>query len=191
MATKKNLEVVRIPYNATKPSHLSPESILLIEIGTGDIGKDEYEDIEKKLQHIPDLEFLKDSETFSWPQRHLIIGQSYKNENFSSWDADYMMYACVDEEAGLPQNKYLEDIIEKQKGKGRWTAMGEIKVYGDAFVFKMKSDSEGSDEPKRAQYVDMDEDFLWSVNLARDLLRQLLMYPRKGEWKYGNVTYYQ
>ena len=43
--------------------------------------------------------------------------------------------------------------------------------------------TKGLGEPKRANYVDMDQDFRHGGSFADCILQYLLMYPEKGEWK--------
>ena len=73
-----------------------------------------------------------------------------------------MMYVCLDEDAGLARNKYLESV-------------SGFHVYGDAFLFKVKRG--GLAKPERAEYVNMNDDFGrdWrSFGSANNILRKLL-----------------
>ena len=89
------------------------------------------------------------------------------------------MYVCLDEKAGLPRNEYLEALFCSQKG--RWTSMGPMALYGDAFVFKKMVGSEGG-----SGYLDLSEEFLLGGRLsgvAEVVVDRLLRYPHRGDWK--------
>lgn len=186
MPTTIKLQVVRIPYDGS-PMKLT--TVPLINVGAGGIHKDECEDdtcktLEKELEHTLDMNSLNNPKAvFSPAHRHLLIGQPYKSAGHPSWSADYIMYTCLKDEAGLPQNKYLKELTKDLASKGRATLMEEIKVYGDAFVFKMKSKSQGPAEPQPAEFIDMDASFILSTQASNPILLKLLMYPRKGDWK--------
>ena len=176
MATNTNLTVLHIPCDA---DHLySFIKIPLVDVGPAGIGKEECNDFEKELQHIPNMKSLGKPKSFSWSHRHL-IGRSEKNSPNESLNGDYMMYLCVDDQSGLPHNKTLERLVNVSKGRATWSV--PISVYGDAFVFRMASTSSGLAGSKGAKYIDMKENFRGAF--ADSILQYLLMYPGKGEWK--------
>lgn len=164
-------------------------TIPLINVGAGGIHKDECKDdkckaLEKELEHTLDMNSLKKTKAvFNPAHRHLLIGQPYKSAGHNSWSADYIMYTCLKDEAGLPRNKHLKELTKDLASKGRATLMEEIKVYGDAFVFKRKSKSQGPDELQPAEYIDMDASFILSNEPSNSILLRLVMYPWKGDWR--------
>lgn len=186
MPTTRKLKVVRIPCDGS-PMELI--KISLINIGTEGIHKDECKDdkckaLEKELEYTLDMNTLNDHKVvFDPAHRHLLIGQPYNSAGEESGPADYIMYMCLNDEPGLPQNKYLKEVTKDLASKGHATLMEEIKVYGDAFVFKRKSKSQGPDSTQPADYVNMDTDFVWYTKGSDPILRKLLMYPRKGDWR--------
>ena len=177
MATTTNLKILRLPCNS---SRISLTNIPLIDIGSAGISEDDCIDFEKELEHIPNMKSLNQPISFSWAHRHL-IGRTNKDVGDESLKADYMMYMCVDKSSGLPRNDRVEWIVNSKNGRITWSA--PIKVYGDAFVFRKKTEPNGLGESKRANYVDMDQDFGHGGSFADCILQYLLMYPEKGEWK--------
>ena len=177
MATITNLKILRLPCNTAR-SYLM--DIPLVEIGLADISGDECNDFEKELEHLPNMKSLNQPASFSWAHRHL-IGRTNKDVGDELLKADYMMYMCVDGSSGLPRNDRVERIVNSVKGRITWSA--PIKVYGDALVFRKETEPSGFGESKRANYVDMDQDFLNGGAFAECILRYLLMYPAEGEWK--------
>ena len=112
----------------------------------------------KRIPYVP-----KESFAFIWSRRSLL---SLSDKNLKDidreWHADYMMYVCLDEDAGLARNKYLESV-------------SGLHVYGDAFLFKVKRG--GLAKLERAEYVNMNDDFGrgWrSFVSANNILRKLL-----------------
>lgn len=145
---------------------------------------DKCKTLEKELEHTLDMNSLNNHKiVFSPAHRHLLIGQPYKSGGHESWSADYIMYTCLKDEASLPQNEYLKELTKDLASKGRATLMEEIKLYGDAFVFKRKSKSQGGDVPQSAEYIDMDASFILNTNASDPILLNILMYPRKGDWR--------
>ena len=177
MATTTNLKILRLPCNS---SRTSLTNIPLLDIGPAGTSEDDCIYFEKELEQIPNMKSLNEPTSFSWAHRHL-IGRTNKDVGYESLKADYMMYMCVDESSGLPRNDRVERIVNSKKGRITWSA--PIKVYGDAFVFRKKTESNGLRESKRANYVDMDQNFLHGGYFADCILQYLLMYPEKGEWK--------
>ena len=116
---------------------------------------------EKFLRRIPYVP--EESFAFIWSRRSLLsVSDKSLRDIDQEWHADYMMYVCLDDDAGLARNKYLESI-------------SGVFVYGDAFLFKVKRG--GLAKLARAEYVNMNDDFgrgwraFGSVN---NILRKLL-----------------
>ena len=83
------------------------------------------------------------------------------------------MYVCLEEEPGLPHNRFLEQIAG-------------VEVFGDAFVFKMES--KAFEDSGRVVYVDMEENFVQdakseSGRLAKRVLRKLMQTALKEKEK--------
>ena len=179
MATAPELQVVRLPCDG---SPMELKKIPLVDIGTGDIEKDDCNDLEKRLEHIPNLKSFASSKHFSWFYRTL-VGTVNNDVGEDSWKADYMMYMCLDKRSDLPHNDELERLVKI--GRGPAHPMVPFDVYGDAFVFRMESKSELDNEPKRAKYVDMDSHFIEGVKAEKIeygtwafcTLRKLLVCP--------------
>ena len=125
------------------------------------IGMDDRNMSETLLKRIPYVP--KDSFAFIWSRRTLLsIRDKHLQDIDREWHADYMMYVCLDEDAGLARNKYLELV-------------SGLHVYGDALLFKVKRG--GLAKLDRAEYVNMDEGFGrdWrSVIGANNILGKLL-----------------
>ena len=199
MALSADIEVLCIPGNG---SSMFITNIPLIPIGHGGINRDECNDLEKQLQHIPNVESLDSLKIFRWTYRKL-VGYTKNDEGHEPWNDDYMMYLCLDERSELPHNDYLEGLVNLGKeleDQGREPIKPvPLKVYGDAFVFRMKSKSKGSDERMPAQYIHMTSGFVDSATSVRldngvidivtsrshvgvwalVVLRRLLMCPHK------------
>ena len=137
MATTTDLKILRLPCNS---SRTSLTSIPLIDIGSAGISEDDCIDFEKELERIPNMKSLDQPKHFSWAHRHL-IGRTNKDVGDELLKADYMMYMCVDKSSGLPRNDRVEWIVNSIKGRITWSA--PIKVYGDAFVFRKKTEPNG------------------------------------------------
>lgn len=163
---------------------MSLTRIPLINIGPEGINKDECNDLEKQLLHIPDVRSLNSMKHFSWAYRKLVAFT--KNDAcHGPLNGDYMMYLCLDERSELPHNDYLEELVEL--GRGPLIPTVPFKVYGDAFVFRMESKSKNVDERRPAIYVHMDDGFVDSATSREPvgawafcLLRMLLLCPHKG-----------
>ena len=163
---------------------MSLTKIPLINIGPGGINKDECNALEKPLLHLPDVKSLDSPKSFRWAYRRLL--RFTKNDvRHGRLNCDYMMYLCLDAGSELPHNDYLEELVKLGRGPDIPTV--PFKVYGDAFVFRMESKSEGSDERGPAKYVHLDGSFVDSAmsrgtveTWAFCLLRMLLMCP--NEW---------
>lgn len=85
-----------------------------------------------------------------------------------------MMYLCLDKKSGLPRNKII----------GRLANFSDVKVYGDAFIFKMEPRYFG--DLGRAKYIHMDELFIDSAKngvQAGQYMRQLLKSTLKADKK--------
>ena len=180
MAPNTHLEVIRIPCDG---STMSLTKLPLINIGPGGLDADECNVFEIRLLHIPDVKSLDSLKSFNWAYRTL-VGFTKKDVRQATLNGDYMMYLCVDERSGLPHNDYLEKLVEL--GRGPNIPSTRFKVYGDAFVFRMESESKGYDEGRRARYVHMDDGFVDSAmsrgtvaTWAFCLLRRLLLSPDK------------
>lgn len=133
---------------------MSLTRIPLINIGPEGINKDECNDLEKQLLHIPDVRSLNSMKHFSWAYRKLVAFT--KNDAcHGPLNGDYMMYLCLDERSELPHNDYLEELVEL--GRGPLIPTVPFKVYGDAFVFRMESKSKNVDERQPA-YM-----FIWTM----------------------------
>lgn len=92
-----------------------------------------------------------------------------------------MMYACQDERTNLPHNEYLGDF----------TFGDDSMSFGDAFIFNLKSEPDGSDKSERAKYLDMDDTFVFSAQqsgFATVILSRLLLCPSTGvvKWRLGH-----
>lgn len=179
MALSADLEVLRIPCNG---SSMFLTTIPLIPIGPGGINKDECNDLEKQLQHMPNVKSLDSPKSFRWTYRTL-VGLTKNDVGHEPLNGDYMMYLCLDERSELPHNDYLEELVNLGRGPIKTIL---FKVYGDAFVFRMKSKSKGSDERLPATYVHMDSGFVDSATSriyvgawAFVVLRKLLSCPQK------------
>ena len=59
----------------------------------------------------------------------------------------YMIYACLNEGAALPINKFLDTKMAY-----------DTTVCGDAFVFRIEVNADRTDKPGRANYIDMNGD---------------------------------
>ena len=158
-------------------------TIPLIPVGPGGINKDECNDLEKQLLHIPDVKSLDSFKSFRWAYRKLV--SFTKNDvGHELLNSDYMMYLCLDERSELPHNDYLEELVSL--GRGPAIATVPFNVYGDAFVFRMESKSKGIDERWPAKYLHMDGGFVDSATSRRQVgawafcvLRRLLLCPHK------------
>ena len=181
MTSLTHLEVVRIPCNG---SDMDLTTIPLIKIGHGGIRRDECNQFEKALGHIPNLKSFNSSKEFSWTYRKF-SGLTNNDIGEEPWKADYMMYLCVDQRSGLPCNEYLKWLVKI--GRGPLIPSKPFGVYGDAFVFRMESKSKESDEPNWARYINMDENFIDSATSRRReqgtwafcMLRKLLVCPEQ------------
>lgn len=147
------------------------DKIKLIEVGPGGIDKDECFDIEEKLERIPNMKLL-DGSSFSWTHRSLSY---FVNSTVGpkTWKAHYIMYVCLDKEAGLPENKHLGEVL-KWNWDGLESEWALKAVYGDAFVFKIRS------ETVRARYIDMGEEVMYDMKLCRwaeNIYRWLMVFP--------------
>ena len=175
-----DLQVLRIPCNG---SSMFLTKIPLINIGPGGINNDECNDLEKHLLHIPNVKSLDSFIYFRWDYRRL-VGFTKNDVRHEPLNGDYMMYLCTDAGSELPHNDYLEGLVNLDRGPEIPTV--RFHVYGDAYVFRMESNSKGSDERRPARYVHMDDGFVDSAMSRRPVgawafcvLRRLLMCPHK------------
>ena len=166
----KTIDVVCIPANGA-PIHL--RTFKLSEIGSGTIPIDEYNLIEKRLGHIPNMTGAYKLPSFSWLKRQL-NGSSERDFDQASLSAYYYVYTCFRESSGLLRNRYLERIQE---------GMSRIKrplVYGDAFLFKTNA----SNVEQRGEYIDMDEDFVKALKdrkmVQLGILQRALICPEEA-----------
>ena len=135
----------------------------VLKVSTEETSDKVFTDAEKDLGHIPDPEPYINvlPPTFSWNHRLLVKLSARPGTSV----ADYMMYLCLDKTSKLTRNKIIE----------RLSNFSDVKVYGDAFVFKMEAN--GYDELERAKYIHMDEFFIDSAKTgvhAEQYLRKLL-----------------
>ena len=160
--TKDTCEVVKIPCNhaVTNPICLTNISLTDIDIS---ISTDNGRRLEERLVRVPNLRLHSLPKTFSWPHRLLTELSGDDLQPFAIEERlEYMMYMCMDKEAGLPLNRYLKTIYG-------------VLVYGDAFIFKVKSDRLGKE--RGAKYLHFDEFFVRDAKLGRhavDILDKLL-----------------
>ncbi|KAM0806141.1 hypothetical protein BDR22DRAFT_958592 [Usnea florida] len=153
----KKLDVIFIPCSNDYTLSMSQKTLSLVS----SITMDYCTASEKLLRRIPYVP--KESFAFTWSRRSLLsVSDKSLQDIDREWHADYMMYVCLDEDAGLARNKYLESV-------------SGVYVYGDAFLFKLKRG--GLAKLARAEYVDMNDDFGrgWrSIGSANNILRKLL-----------------
>lgn len=180
MRSEPELQVVRIPCDGS-PMKLT--TIPLIAIGDKKMPESACVDFETTIEHIPAMKSVDKPKRFSWAHRKL-VGPVNNKVGLLPWQADYMMYLCLDERSGLPHNEELERLVRLGRGPA-YPTMEPFDVYGDAFVFRMEPQSKKS---KRARYIDMDRDFIEAVkgleirygNWAFATLRKLLVCPEEG-----------
>ena len=184
MVLSKDLQILRVPCNG---SSMSLTKVPLINIGSGGIKKDDCNDWEKQLQHLPNVKSFDSVKSFSWTYRKL-VGLTKNDVGHEPLNGDYMMYMCLDLRSGFPHNDYLEELANL--GRGPWMPTVPLKVYGDPFVFKMRSESRESEEYRPAMYLHMDSGFVDSATSRRPvgawafrLLRRLLLCPHRGVWE--------
>ena len=168
-----HLEVAWIPHNGPEREPMSLISIPLIESDTS------TEVLEARLQRVPKIQDTLGL-TFSWAHRTLItVPGIYRGPFASEWDDGYMIYVCLDEEAGLPVNNYLNQL----------NGFSNARVYGDAFIFKQQLALTGR-ASKRPRYLD---DFVISVNcfhgdsccVAEEILRKFWIAVNKEQFETG------
>ena len=132
------LDVICIPCNDNYTLSMSRQTMPL----ASSIGMDDCSASEKLLKRIPYVP--EESFAFIWSRRSLLSLSDKRLQDINQeWHADYMMYVCLDEDAGVARNKYLESV-------------SGVYVYGDAFLFKMKRG--GLAKLERAEYVNMNDD---------------------------------
>ena len=173
-----NLKVVHIP---CQNSSICSIPVQLIDVDSQGLNKDGCSAFEKQLGHVPDVKSIGKSTKFSWPNRCLagISVNTVPDYWEEAWQADYMMYLCLDAGAGLPPNEYLNQMLEEAKEKVRG-APRISAVYGDALVFIKEPKSIGYDESERAKYKNMHEDFVLGMSYdgrTKALLRKILVNP--------------
>lgn len=186
----KYLKVVRIPIHG---STLYLEDVPLVEVGPGGISKDECKDFEKKLGHIPDMRSYNGSKHFSWAHRSLVgtsaksVPKDWDEDLNTTWKRDYMMYLCVEAGAGLPRNEYLNKALLDDGASGARMIRKNPIVYGDAFVFKKEPNLQGPEVFERAEYTQIDRDFVDSAKggfRAKGILQELLTGFTEGDFDY-------
>ena len=167
---------------------MSIAKVPIIKIGPrGIINKDECNDWEKQLQYLPNVKSLDNVKSFRWSYRKL-VGLTKNDAGHEPLNGDYMMYMCLDLRSGLPHNDLLEELANS--GREPWMPTAPLKVYGDAFVFRMLSEARESEEYRPAMYVHMDSGFVDSATSrspvgpwALYVLRKLLICPHRGVWE--------
>lgn len=181
MSATTKLKLVHIPCDG---SPITMKRIALIDIDPEESDKDNYQDLEKKLRHIPDVQSFRD---FGWAHRTLaVLPKKNQGGGVEEWpEADYLLYVCMDERAGLDQNLRVQEILTAY-GPGRGTQLAPIMAYGDAFVFAMEPRSkEVESEP--AEYTHVFPSFVLSTtadyaSAAVALIWKLLYYAAQ-EWQ--------
>ncbi|KAL9072032.1 MAG: hypothetical protein Q9161_003806 [Pseudevernia consocians] len=168
-----HLEVAWIPHNGSEHVPMTLIPIPLIESDTS------TKELEAQLQRVPKIQDTPGL-TFSWAHRTLIkVPSIYLGPFAPEWDDDYMIYVCLDEKAGLPVNKYLNQL----------NGLSNARVYGDAFIFKQQSPPTVRAN-KRSRYLD---GLVISVNLyhgdpccvAEEILRKFWIAINKEQFETG------
>lgn len=173
------LEVIWIPGKCKPTDPIFRTQLSLFEVLPT---RDNPTELEKRLGRIPNT----DSYTCGWASRSLVKVEFSRKDLIDlelsikdlgdfdrEWQADHMMYVCLEEEPGLPHNRFLEQIAG-------------VEVFGDAFVFKMES--KAFEDSGRVVYVDMEENFVQdakseSGRLAKRVLRKLMQTALKEKEK--------
>ena len=126
---KSRLDVIRIPCDGP-PFRIT--SLPLIAIGNGGIKPEDCVPGEEWLVQFPNMWSIANEPKFNWHHRRL-IGIPAKDLS-SSVNETYLMYVCYEETAGVPHNKYLEQL-------------SGFEMYGESFLFKMYTDFDGDGKP--------------------------------------------
>ncbi|KAM0806142.1 hypothetical protein BDR22DRAFT_883871 [Usnea florida] len=159
MSATTELDLVHLPCD---DSPITMKTVALLEIDPAECDSDYYQQREKKLRHIPDVESFQD---FGWAHRTLAF---LSNENMGRgverWlEADYLLYVCVEKVPGLRRNWRVQDILTACSGKKKDAPrLFPAEAYGDAFVFTMKPRSKAV-EPGRAEYTHILPSFISSA----------------------------
>ena len=157
MSATTELDLVHLPCD---DSPINMKTIALVDIDPKEFDKDNFQDFEKKLRHIPDVQSFQD---FGWAHRTLaVLSKENLGKGVGRWpEADYLLYVCMDEEAGLPQNGRVQDILTAYGGKDA-PLLFPVKAYGDAFVSTMKPRSKAA-KPGPAEYTHILPSFVSSA----------------------------
>ncbi len=155
----------------------------LIEIDPEIVPRTHSEELEALLERVPDIETYqkvieKADKTcnFNWTHRTLIKLPGRCLGPFADgWEDDFLMYACFDKKANDPVNEYLKQLHIKS----------DVRVFGDAFVFKKKSEL-AVNAKKRTRYL---QNFVEDANSMRGdpgcetekILRQFLIASSKED----------
>ena len=141
--------------------------------------KNDSERLEARLERVPNIDACKTHCSFNWARRTLVRLPIWRLGAYAyDWEDEYMMYMCLDKEAGLPLNEYLTQLANisdmRTDGNPSRTVriygdpfrartvqtdpylpldVSDVKVYGDAFVFKKKSVL-AVNAKKRTRYLD-------------------------------------
>ena len=156
-------EGIRIPcsYDRTVPDFILLHPQWFYEISAHEDEWGKCNDLERRLGRIPNL--YHEDINFNANYRSLVTLSNKDLSDFGGeWKADYMMYTCSDEKAGLQRNEFL-------------SGFSDTIVYGDALVFKLKPDV--LDEARSAEYLHMSIDFIHDAKTGyrtKQILRKLL-----------------
>ena len=126
---KSHLDVIRIPCHGP-PFHIT--RLPLITIGNGGMKPEDCVPGEEWLVQFPNMYSLAHEPQFNYRQRRLIGIPA--NDLSTSVKETYLMYVCYEETAGMPHNRYLEDL-------------SGFNMFGESFLFKMEEDFGGDGKP--------------------------------------------
>lgn len=94
--------------------------------------------LEELLGSVPNLQLMDPHPFFSWDHRSLFWLRSDDEGIQGFGKNDYLMYLCLDEEAGLPLNEKITEYLHSDCDiDPKDSAVSTVKVYGDVFIFAM------------------------------------------------------
>ena len=180
-----SIEILHVFAGPIDPRHRSMFSTHKVDLNTigedyaepiCDIDESSCNEIEKQLAHLPDPKALEKHKEFSWDHRTLVKARDLEAGKKDGVElADYLMYVCLDENAGLRENEFLGSLVAYAP-----------KVYGGAWIFKKTTDSGEPDGKEIAAYLQSSEDDLNKKNKL--LFVEGILTSLMEELKYGAVV---